>query len=50
MTMKTILLKHNSGDYGTNWASFDFSDTVEINTDTNNYDIFVCLYKDGIIG
>ena len=40
MTMKTILLKHNSGDYGTNWASFDFSDTVEINTDTNNYDIF----------
>ena len=47
MSMTTILLKHNAGDYGVNWASFVFSDTVLINTDTNNYDIFSLFVEAG---
>ena len=35
MTLNTILLKHNSGDYGINWASFVFSEVIEINTDSS---------------
>ena len=47
MRMETILLKHNSGDYGVNWGSFVFSDIVDIRTDTNNYDIFSLFVEAG---
>ena len=47
MRMGINLLKHHTGDYGVNWASFAFSDTVDIRTDTNNYDIFSLIVEAG---
>ena len=40
-------MKHNSGDFGVNWASFIFSDIVDIRMDTNNYDIFSLFVEAG---
>jgi hypothetical protein len=45
--MDTNLMKNNFGDFGVNWASFVFSDTVDIKTDTNNYDIFSLFVEAG---